>query len=1133
MKHNTFLLRRRWPWFLIGLIALLFVVGFLVEHLLPLDPFRAPIAEAIQKATGLPASVAELEADFLPYPRVEAHGVVLGEADFEADVKSVRVYAALFPLVQKRVEITEIELKGVRLTVPEALDRLQERLRAIRPQEDGESEEPKKAPGFVASIRAIEVTKLAIYHPGKEEPLITGKLRLEDVLSSVIAVSTDLDVTVLGDAATVRAHIRVKPPRDGSALEVSGRVDAADVNARFLARNENVPPLLVSLDANLKEVSGAAGAVTVNGRVAPGSAAGYDAAEGDLFASVALQDGGVKVPEMLFDGKALKAHGAASWQSGSGFTVELASLIVESAILQEALARIPRETVHMEASPTARLVAQNVSIAKHAEAGWQLSQGTLSLTGLNVTPPAGGPISGVGLEASLAENVLCIDALTLPEGEFSGTLAPSAQFDALTVDLAGELRLTPEGTAALIPTTMVQDVGGTATLRSFHAEIQLAGEPAADWRAAASFSEGTARIGAPGFVDVLEQIALDIAADPEAVRVSGGMQAAKHGPMTVDVSYALAERKVSGVVGLDLAALTLPLPPSGALERVNRVLDAYGRSDIGFTVPLPSDTQTQWALAVSREGAPGMTANLDMARDPGGGWRLAAVQASADAAPLAAAGPEGLSASGRLTVRHAMADGKTDLGLDGLGAAFQGHVIAEGIKADLAFNQQTHELGGNTRAAMLDANMIQPLADAFQGRAPEIPYRSDGTYGTDASDETKENVEPGTAAERDAAQEEKANAVGMPESPEQEAGVEAAPANEAPEPQDAGISEDVAGQADASPDEAGEAADGTGNAAPLTGGIALEVAELVYRRGKFSDVTAQLDFAADAIAVDSLSATPYQGKLMGNVQLSRGALPVECKVDLVLDGIEARILDDTAFSKPRNFHGTLDGTIDLSFLAGGGVQPMKHMNGQVELTGSKGSFGEIAVVTQLLTVLRATEVLYLRMPNLRDQGLAYDRFEGQVAFQDGVAALSKFEAENPTLYMSLNGTMDFPKDEADLKAQVALLAGVPGLVEKVGLGGLAGGMRDAASVRARITGSPTSPKVEVTMVGEALKKGVEAVTGTAGAGLRAVGAGAGAVKDVTGGLVGGILGGGGQNGVDSERQAEQKAGSDEEAATED
>jgi len=252
-------------------------------------------------------------------------------------------------------------------------------------------------------------------------------------------------------------------------------------------------------------------------------------------------------------------------------------------------------------------------------------------------------------------------------------------------------------------------------------------------------------------------------------------------------------------------------------------------------------------------------------------------------------------------------------------------------------------------------------------------------------------------------------------------------------------------------------------ARPTTGELTVDVRQLFYRQARFDDVHTEITIKEGEVALRNLSARPYTGAIRGTIH---AAAPTEkgraVTANLDLSGIDVRIIDETAFENARGLRGTLDGILAVSFPLIEDGDPLDHANGRIEFRAANGTFGKLGIATKLLTALRTTEIIQLRLPKLKDEGLAFDTCHGAMVLEDGLMTLQEFEANNPTLLLTARGTVDFQRDQTDLKFDVSILGAITGLMEVVGLEGTARKAQELSSVTLVAVGPPDDPTIRVT-----------------------------------------------------------------------
>ena len=157
---------------------------------------------------------------------------------------------------------------------------------------------------------------------------------------------------------------------------------------------------------------------------------------------------------------------------------------------------------------------------------------------------------------------------------------------------------------------------------------------------------------------------------------------------------------------------------------------------------------------------------------------------------------------------------------------------------------------------------------------------------------------------------------------------------------------------------------------------------------------------------------------------------------------------------------------------------MRGMNGTIDWTGEKGSFGKLGIATKLLAALRTTEIVALRKPAWRDEGLTYDTCSGKIVFENGVMRLQDAVLERPAYTMEAEGVLDFVRETTEVTVLVGLLESLNRLVDRIPI---VRGAVDIAlnpiQLRLAVVGSPYDPSVRVVPGGTLRNVPVETVRG--------------------------------------------------------
>ena len=249
-----------------------------------------------------------------------------------------------------------------------------------------------------------------------------------------------------------------------------------------------------------------------------------------------------------------------------------------------------------------------------------------------------------------------------------------------------------------------------------------------------------------------------------------------------------------------------------------------------------------------------------------------------------------------------------------------------------------------------------------------------------------------------------------------------------------------------------------------TGEILADIGSVYYRRAQIDNVQTRIQLDGDGISFQEILLRPHGGEVEGAARLSYASEgePRRLRLQAGMKSVDARILDELFFPEPRGLLGSVDADIDLRFPIGDGSIPQNGMSGTASFTARNGTYGKLGFATTLLTVLRTTEIIRLRIPTLKDEGLVFDLSEGRLVMEDGVMNIETAELTGKAYALTASGTADFPQDNTDVVVYVYTLESVTGIVSAVPL--LGRGMdilKGTTALRGRVTGSPLAVNVRL------------------------------------------------------------------------
>ena len=703
------------------------------------------------------------------------------------------------------------------------------------------------------------------------------------------------------------------------------------------------------------------------------------------------------------------------------------------------------------------------------------------------------------------------------------TVQPDWEQNEFAIELRGSAQLDHPQWAALIPKGVVSDLGGAVDVDRLAGTFVPGKGVPGDLVVEGTVKEAQASLTTSAFSDRLTSGSGRFAARPDAVEVACRAESVKLGALECEGTYTFASRVWHGWVSCDAARAGAALLTTAEHKRLaGPALDAFGAStfdvDLGFSTP-PVERATIKAV---RRGAPKLEVFAELLRRDGG-WGVGAVEATGEV-PLGVVDgvlPATLEAEGAATVgfRRAAEDPtfvvQADLGScsmalgpylrkragDPLSVQVDGRVTEAGWQpsaATIAYGGMTLPLfieGDRLIADALDLDVrrltgLLPDGAAAQGRLRGHVATNPTTLGLEF-DQVAFALSPELAV--DAITGDLAYADGQwtcrdlaLRGANSEFHVTGALLDGQWRGRLTGKQVDLnalramTAAIPAAPTPEENVPAGFTRPEGLAGELDVDVGTLFFRRGRLDRVQAHVSADREAIRVRDLRCRPYTGAATGWVELT-GLWPPpggRMRLDLELDGVDARIIDEVVFTEPRDFHGTLSGRAQFDVPMGDAQQTLAGATGRAVFAAEKGTFGRLGFTTKLLTVLRATEVFRLRAPALKDEGLSYDTCHGVITMDKGFMTLEGVTLARPSYTMEAAGTIDFPHDASYVDVRVTFFEGMRGIMQHVPVIGEAASKLTGLMLTVR--GSPYDPVVRGQRLQNAEEKGKQAEDATVG-----------------------------------------------------
>ena len=224
--------------------------------------------------------------------------------------------------------------------------------------------------------------------------------------------------------------------------------------------------------------------------------------------------------------------------------------------------------------------------------------------------------------------------------------------------------------------------------------------------------------------------------------------------------------------------------------------------------------------------------------------------------------------------------------------------------------------------------------------------------------------------------------------------------------------------ADAPPPAAGDRSFGRS----FTGAIQIQSSKLDWVDASVLDARALLAGGPEAIELRGVTFRHGGGTGTGALVYTRDTGAASVSLDL--SEVDATLLEGLFLANDRGLRGRLSGSASLTFpFATTGREILHGLSGRIAFDARDGTLGKAGLASKLITALRTTDVLRLRVPQLRDRGLTFTELTGEINIAQGVFHLAPYAMADTTYILKADATFDFPGDRADGQVEVQVLEG--------------------------------------------------------------------------------------------------------------
>ena len=1095
--------RSRWRGFARGslIVLALATIGWQVaKRVIDVDQYRPRVESALAELTGLPVAIGSLELAWRPMPCLSAHDVSIGEGDFHAVTARLDVVPRLASLLRWQVEIARIELIEPAVTLPAARADLESQWRSVFAHIEAARGTPERA-GDPSSGVKLRIDELL----AESALLRFGESGAHPIVTSVSATGIggdEIEFTLEADVPSTGAHaegtLRL-PSQPGG--EVAGELAVSGVQPYAFAE---LPEFAHSDWEVAAELSGKRGeelAVSIDGTVEP---AGKRALGGTLTGHARIAPDGVVRAELEVGGEGLRLSATARLFAGDHSRVVVKRFSAEGDALTALLAALVRDPVRVGAARGAALDLRDFQISLAGAP--KIASGVLEAHGLELAF-RGAPIArDLKLDVRAAENAIRIAELRGGPIDVQGAITPGDEKRRPALDLTGTLALDDALLHALGMPELIRAAKGAIVLEQLRVELPGAAPAGTALVVRGRVADGSLQLENETIAETISAIELALTGDAQTLQFDARGVGAAIGPIRLNAAIDAAAGSARGELSIagDNADF---LRDPGARRRFAPVVQAYTGAPFAFDVESDAGPPSLRRIHIERATAPRVKAALVLRSEPPEDpLRDLDVAADLPAEVIVGFLPGEARASGEGTLRVRRSEGGAgffaEADLLQLGASVgpyldkkPGEVLRVRLEGEVG-SQAAHWIARKLIVAGEQGSLELPIDErGVSAHDLDVDLAAFSFLLADggrASGHVRLDLDAESAAV--ALQ---LTDVMLWVTPD--LGVDEANGAIAVSGHDWALHglRVKGGGSDATIDLAVKDARITGAlrgervdaefvraildeeralrptdhvpGPPVTGTLAIALDHVGYGRADAQRFTATANIDEDDIHARDLAFAVGEGRVTGRVDIDTRTRHEPSLVDLDLEfsGLSRSFLDELLNEESRGKPGTYAGRLRFSApLHEHFHEMMPDASGSLVGTGHDGVLiGRLGLATKIITVLRSTEALRMRLPAFQDEGLVFNMVTADFEMEHGLVKVRKFELDSTSYAISASGEANFREDTAHVPIEVNAIRGITSLIERVPV---AGDALKIVNVRLVATGSPWDMQVRVASIQDQL-----------------------------------------------------------------
>jgi|GEM_PF-318906 len=243
--------------------------------------------------------------------------------------------------------------------------------------------------------------------------------------------------------------------------------------------------------------------------------------------------------------------------------------------------------------------------------------------------------------------------------------------------------------------------------------------------------------------------------------------------------------------------------------------------------------------------------------------------------------------------------------------------------------------------------------------------------------------------------------------------------------------------------------------ATLQGVVRVHAGYFTYGKMTWKPLAAAVFFRPDGVVIDITEAALCGVSTPGILKLSSRSISLDLK--------PKALQQDADFTLDCLWHekGLIKGAFDLKgeMKGEGKMEDLaRSLRGNLEFTTRNGRIYRLSVLSKIFALLNLTEIYRGRLPDLTNEGFAYDWIEARGSLKNGKIILEESIIDAPSMKMVWKGDMDFVNKNMDFTVLVAPLRTVDKIIGHIPLvGEILGGA--LISIPVEVKGDISDPTV--------------------------------------------------------------------------